>query len=77
MGMMKDGWDTHFQDDVVRHALTKNIGEKFPEVVDEVSRAFADTVAEHTKANGKCYRRQRLKLSVLTRTCQAGLPFPR
>ena len=64
--MMKNGWETQFHNDVVRHALTKNIGEKFPEVVDEVSRAFSETVAEHKKADGECYRRQRLKLSALT-----------
>jgi len=51
--MLKNGWDNQYHVDVIRHALTKNIGGKFPEVIDEVDRAFSDAVAEHMTSDGE------------------------
>ena len=52
--MGKNGWpgDEGFHRNVVRHAMTKNLSGKFPEVMDEIVVAFSDTVAEYAKVDG-------------------------
>jgi hypothetical protein len=58
----KAGWHSDpgpgFLIEVIRHALTKNIAEKYAEMVDEIDAAFSDTMEEYTKpgGNGVCLK---------------------
>jgi len=50
--MGKNGWEDEFNRSAVRHAITKNITERFPEVMDEIVVAFSDTVAGYANVDG-------------------------
>lgn len=49
MGTKELAFDETYHIHVVRHALTKNIAARFPEVQDEINKAFSDLVKDNTK----------------------------
>lgn len=49
MGSGEMKYDESYHIHIVQHALTRNIAIKFPEVQDEIRKAFADVVNGNTR----------------------------
>jgi len=65
MGTKELAFDETYHIHVVRHALTKNIAARFPEVQDEINKAFVDLVKDNTKPGDGLFKLSFISLTTM------------